>query len=53
MHVCKQPDLAHMSLELNVEHFLVFYDATIRKHYVAVKVFQEEIMSDDWRGVEL
>ncbi len=50
MHVCKQPDLAQMPL---VEHFLVFYNATIRKHYVAVKVFQEEIMSDFWRGVEL
>ncbi len=47
MHVCKQPDLAHMPLELNTEHFLVFYDANIRKLYVAVKVFQQEIMSDD------
>ncbi len=53
MHVCKQPDLTHMPLELDTEHFLVFYDATIRKHYIAVKVFQEEIVSDDWRGVEL
>ncbi len=53
MHVCKQPDLAHMPLELNVEHFLVFYDATIRKHYVVVKVFHEEMLSDDWRRVKL
>ncbi len=53
MHVCKQPHLAHMPLELNVKHFLVFYDATIRMHNVAVKEFHGEIMSDDWRGLVL
>ncbi len=47
MHVCKQPDQAHMPFELSVKHFLVFYDATICKHYVAVKEFQGEVMSGD------